>query len=266
MWWLQAAFIIIEKELLRLEGIRFEHEYGKPDMPVREKIGQTDRKMGGSVKQLRLDSEVREALTRRILTAFEGAAPGSISQLRGSLADGSSDPYSDIDILWEVPDELFEVSVNRIADILATAHPVEFLRSAPDFQNSDRRRLFFVQFQDMPLFWRADIDVFARSVQRDFQYDVNNKAARGDDWSLTHSALMNAIAAVKALLRHEEDKARQLLVRGFQRVGLAIPKGDYWELILELAEGVATIDPTKAELARRIAELHRHAFGPVEDA
>ena len=116
----------------------------------------------------------------------------------------------------------------------------------------------------MPLFWRVDIDVLARSVQRDFQYDVNNQAASGDDWSLTHSALMNAIAAVKALLRHEEDKARQLLARGFERVGLVIPEGDSQELILELAEGVAALDATKADLARRIVELHRRAFGQVE--
>ena len=217
------------------------------------------------MKQLRLDTEVREALTRRIITALESATQGSIAQLRGSLADGHADPFSDIDILWEIPDELFEVSVNRIGDILSEAQPIESLRSAPDFQNSDKRRLFFVQFQDVPLFWRADIDVLARSVQRDFQYDVNNRAARGGDWSLTHSALMNAIAAVKALLRQDEDAARQLLVRGFKRVGLAIPDGDAQELILKLAEGVAAMDATKAELARRILELQRHALGQVDD-
>jgi len=218
------------------------------------------------VKRLSLDTEIRDALTQRIVTSLESAVQGSIAQLRGSLADGNADTYSDIDVLWEVPDDLFQVSVDRIGDILSEAHPVDSLRSVPDFQNSDKRRLFFVQFQDIPLFWRADIDVFAQSVQRDFQYDVNNEAARGNDWSLTHSALMNAIAAVKALLRHEEDTARQLLVRGFERAMLAIPEGDSQELILKLAEGVATMDSTRAELARRIVELHRQAFGQGEAA
>jgi hypothetical protein len=218
------------------------------------------------MKQLRFDTEIRDALTQRILSALESAAQGSVAELRGSLASGNADAYSDIDLLWEVPDDVFEMSVNRFGDILSAAHPIESLRSAPDFQNSDRRRLFFVQFQNIPLFWRADIDVLARSVQRDFQYDVNNKAARGNDWSLTHSALMNAIAAVKALLRHEEDEARQLLVRGFERVGLVIPEGDAQELILKLAEGVAAMDVTKAGLARRIVELQWNAFGRVEDA
>lgn len=215
------------------------------------------------MKRLNLDTEIREALAQRVLTSLENAAQGSTAQLRGSLADGSADTYSDIDVLWEVPDDLFQVSVDHIADTLSEAHPVEFLRSAPDFQNSDKRRLFFVQFQDIPLFWRADIDVFAQSVQRDLQYDVNNEAARGNDWSLTHSALMNAIAAVKALLRHEEDTARQLLFRGFKRVRLVVPEGDLQELILKLAKGVATMDSTKAELARRVVELHRQAFGQV---
>jgi predicted nucleotidyltransferase len=215
------------------------------------------------VQQLSLDTAIREALTQRILTALESAASGSTAELRGSLVAGNADAYSDIDILWEIPDSLFQVSVDRIKDILSAAHPVEFSRSDPNFQNSDRRRLFFVQFQDIPLFWRTDIDVLAQSVQGDFQYDVNNQSARGDDWSLTHSALMNAIAAVKALLRHEEEKARQLLARGFQRVGLVTPAGDSQELILKLAEDVAAMDATKADLARRIVELHRRAFGQV---
>ncbi|HSQ40255.1 MAG TPA: hypothetical protein VLM78_08840 [Anaerolineales bacterium] len=111
----------------------------------------------------------------------------------------------------------------------------------------------------MPLFWRADIDVLAQSVQRDFQYDVHNEAARGNDWSLTYSALMNAIAAVKALRRGKEDTARQLLVRRFERVGLIIPEGDSWELIRKLAESVAAMDPTRAELAHRIVALQSTA-------
>jgi hypothetical protein len=225
----------------------------------------TDQGFAGPWR-LSLDTEIRDSLTQRIIAALVSAARGSTAGLRGSLAAGNADAYSDIDILWEIPDHLFQVSIDRIGAILSAVHPVESLRSAPEFQNSDKRRLFFVQFQDIPLFWRADIDVFAQSAHRDFQYDVNNQAARGDDWSLTHSALMNAIAAVKALLRHEEDKARQLLVRGFERVGLIIPAGDSQELILKLAEGVAALDATRADLARRIVELHRHAFGQVEGA
>jgi putative hydrolase of the HAD superfamily len=217
-----------------------------------------------AAKGLGLDVEVRAALVQRILATLESAAPGSTAQLRGSLAGRGGDAYSDIDVFWEVPDGLFQASVDRIAEILSQAHPVESLRSAPEFQKSDRRRLIFAQFEGMPLFWRADIDVFARSVERDPAYDRDNDAARGDDWSLTHSALMNGIAAVKALLRGREETARQLLVRGFERVGLDIPAESPRGMILELAESVAAMDPTKAGLADRIVALHQQAFAQGE--
>jgi len=218
------------------------------------------------VKQLNLDTKIREALAQRILTSLEKAATGSTSELRGSLAEGNADAYSDIDVLWEVPDERFQVSVGLIEEILSEVQTIESVRSAPDFHNSDKRRLFFVQFADMPLFWRADIDVFAESVQRNSEYDLHNEAARGTDWSLTHSALMNDIAAVKTLLRHHEDTARQLLIRGFERIGLDIPKGSSQELVQKLAEGVASMDSSKAALAYRIVALNQQVFGQDETA
>ena len=176
-----------------------------------------------AMEQLNLDINIRASLAQQILTSLESATQGSMAQLRGSLAEGRADPYSDIDVFWEVPDELFQSSVDRLPEVLSEIHPVECLRSAPDFQNSDRRRLVFIQFGDIPLFWRVDLDIFAQSIQRDYKYDLDNRAARGDDWSLTHSALMNAIGAVKALLRNKEGEAKQLLVQGFHRVGLTVP-------------------------------------------
>jgi hypothetical protein len=213
------------------------------------------------MKQPDLDTNIRAALAQRILTTLANAAPGSNAQLRGSLAEERADAYSDIDVFWEVPDELFQACIAGIAAILTNAHPIASLRSAPDFQNSDRRRLIYVQFEGLPLFWRADIDIFARSVQRDLEYDLHNEAAKGNDWSLTHSALMNVIAAVKALLRHKEDMAAQLLMRGFERVGLATPEGSSQDLILELNRSIAEMDPAQLDLANRITELHQQVFG-----
>ncbi len=215
---------------------------------------------------MNLDPKIRDALVQRISTALESTVHGSTVHLRGSLATGQADAWSDIDIVWEIPDECFTDAVKRIEDFLSQAHPVESLRSAPDFQNSDHRRLFFVQFKGMPLFWRADIDVFAHSVHMDPQYDVDNEAARGNDWSLTHSALMNAIAAVKMLLRGKDDVAEGLLARGFARIGLAIPEGSPKELILLLAEGAARLDPSEAVLAGEIILLHRDVFDTGESS
>ena len=179
-----------------------------------------------------LDTEIRASLARRILTSLESAVPGSTARLRGSLAEGRADQYSDTDVCWEVPDEFFQASVERLPKILSEVHPVESLRS----------------------------DIFAQSIRRDREDDVHNEAAKGDDWSLTHSALMNVIAAVKSLLRNEEEEAKQLLIRAFERVRLPVPELTPQELVLKLTESVAAMDPTKAGLARKIEELHRGVF------
>lgn len=213
------------------------------------------------VTHLDLDHKKRLALAERVLTALSAAVTGSTALLRGSLAEGNADPYSDIDVLWEIPDALFQDAVARIEVTLASVQPVESLRSDPDFQNSAKHRLLFVQFAGIPLFWRLDIEVFALSIHRDPGYDLHNEAARGEDWSATHSALMNAIAAMKALLRGQEDNTRQLLLRGYERVRLKAPPGSPSELILSLCENIARMDPAKRELAQRIVELHQQVFG-----
>ena len=213
------------------------------------------------VKQLRLDARIREDLAQRIVARLEKAAPGSTAELRGSLADGGADQYSDIDVFWEVPDVLFQESVAHLPEILYEVQPVESLRSDPDFQNSDKRRLIFVQFEGIPLFWRVDLEIFAESIHKDREYDVHNEDAKGDDWSLTHSALMNTVGAVKALLRNREKEARQGLIRAFERVGLTAPEGSPQELILRLTESIAAMDPAKAGLAHRIQGLCRDALG-----
>jgi hypothetical protein len=213
------------------------------------------------VKQLHLDTKIRTALAQHILAALEDAAQGSTAQLRGSLAEGRADPYSDIDVFWEIPDDLFQASVDCLAEILSQVHPVESLRSASDFQNSDKRRLIFIQFKGVPLFWRVDLEIFAQSIHGNREYDLHNEAAKGDDWSLTHSALMNAIAAVKALLRNREEETMPLLIRGFERVGLTVPEGSPQELILKLTESIAAMDSARVGLVHRIVELHQEVFG-----
>ena len=149
----------------------------------------------------------------------------------------------------EVPDDGFEGSVTRLPEILDTIHPRASLRPDPRFQRSAKCRLVFVQLERLPLFWRLDLDVFCRSILRDDAYDVDNPHAHGGDWSLTHSVLMNAIAAVKALLRNRDEVAEQLLVRGFHRVGLAVPQTGTRAMILHLAQDIAARRPETECLA-----------------
>lgn len=207
-----------------------------------------------------LDPTLRDALAQRIPAALTEAAPGSTALLRGSLAEGRSDAYSDIDLLWEVPDDLFPACAARIAEILGAVRPLESLRLDRDFQHSDRRRLVFARFAGLPLFWRVDLDLFAQSAHRDPSCDAHNPAARGSDGSAAHSALMIAVAAMKALLRDQPDAARQLLERGYERVDLPLPAGSPQDLILDLCSSIAKMDPSQVELAQRVLALHRQVF------
>jgi hypothetical protein len=160
-----------------------------------------------------------------------------------------------------MPDAALPSCVDRLRERLSMVRPVASLRSAPEFQRSAKRRLVFVQFAGVPLFWRVDIEVFAKSIGQDRAYDHDNRAVRGDDWSLTHSALMNAIAAVKALLRGREDEASGLLARGFARIDHPVPQGALPRQVIGLARAAARVDPDRAELAESVIDLCADAFG-----
>lgn len=212
--------------------------------------------------KVRLDTRVRWELTQQILLSLRGAFADCRADLRGSLACGTADPYSDIDVLWEVPDSDFQRAIERLPELLSQVQPIESIRTDPDFQKSDRRRLFFVSFEGVPLFWRADIDVLTHSLQGDLTYDLHNEAARGDEWSRAHSALMNAVAAIKALLRGNSTTAGDLVRRGLARVGVDVPSdyGDINTLIVTLVRTVRTQDPRLSRLADRVIALYRDAF------
>ena len=180
--------------------------------------------------------------------------------MKGSLAEGTADIYSDIDIVWEIPDRNFNEATEQFLHTMIEVQPVESLRSSPEFQNSQKRRLYFVQFEGVPLFWRADIEIFAESIGRNLEFDLDNASARGVEWSNTHSALMNALAAIKALLRSRREMARQILDRGFERVGCEVPGEFAPEHILTLIRKVAEIDPQQATLTSKIERLYLEVF------
>ena len=150
-------------------------------------------------------------MVERLLQQLPDAAPGSTIFLRGSLAEGRGDQYSDIDILWDAPDHLFARCVAQMPAIVSAIHPIESVRSDPDFQNSGRRRLLCIRFADIPLFWRLDLDLMATSIRQNRSYDVDNPLARGSAWSLTESALANAVAVSPAAPTLVEPTADAIL-------------------------------------------------------
>lgn len=203
----------------------------------------------------------RDAVVREIQKALTSWCPGSRVDLRGSLAAGTADEYSDIDLAWTVPDERFAEAVAQVGRVLDEVHDVESVRSDPDFQRSEKRRLLFVLFQDLPLFWRLDLEVWAASVAGNTAYDVGEPGARGDDWSPGASALANAVAVVKALRRGRSDDARGLLERGLVRVGADAATGDWAADIERLARAAVAGEPALASLAGRVRDLVRGQLG-----
>jgi hypothetical protein len=202
-----------------------------------------------------LEIDERTRLVDDLLTELAAAFPGSAVLLRGSLAEGRADIYSDIDLLWDIPDASFNAALAELPVTLERVRPVTSLRFDPNFQHSAKRRLVFIRFAGVPLFWRVDIDVFARSVGRDRDYDRDNPSARGTCWSFTESSLANAIAAIKALHRGRDTEAAELLTRAETRVGITSPTVDPQSRINLLVDAVVAKDPTTASLAAEIRHL-----------
>jgi hypothetical protein len=208
-----------------------------------------------------LDTTIRSRLVEHLLHDLPQAVPGSSTRLRGSLAKHRADAYSDIDLLWEIPDQQFSAILSRLPAILSAIHPLDSLRFDPDFQLSDKRRLIFARFRDVPLFWRLDLDILASSLQGNLNYDFTNPAARGSAWSLTESALANVVAAIKAHLRHQDEGARQLLLRAYHRVGAKErAPDDVAAMVLQLTATIPTLDPTTTGFATQITELAKKVW------
>lgn len=204
-----------------------------------------------------LDARQRDRVADALLHSLRTAVAGSAAALRGSLAEGRADAYSDVDVRWVVPDAEFLHAIARLGSILAAVRPVESLRSEPLLQRSVRHRLLFVRFANLPLFWRLDLEVFADSARHDPDCDLDNPHAKGTDWSLAESALANAVAAIKAASRRQEVVANELLARAFQRLETPMPPGDLTMRVAALAEAARLADPSVTELAVRVERLVR---------
>jgi predicted nucleotidyltransferase len=206
----------------------------------------------------------RTALAAGVCAALERCCPGSAAKLRGSLASGTADAYSDIDVVWVVPDARFPYCLARAAEALEEVRPVEAVRDDPDLCHSERRRLLFVRFAGVPLFWRLDLDVRAASVADDPDHDAENPAARAreGEWSRPESALANAVAAVKAVARNRDTDARGLLDRGFARIGEDDRATGAWAGdVSRLARAAVRRDPSLSDLARRVTALATRHLG-----
>jgi predicted nucleotidyltransferase len=213
-----------------------------------------------------LDPRERARLAERVRGRLAEAAPGSVVELQGSLARGSSDLYSDIDLLWEISDDQFDWSVRNLKTSLTQLHPLESIRFDPALQESKKRRRVFVRFEDFPLFWQCDIDILAQSIRRDMTYDLGNPAARGPDRSAGESMLMGTVAAVRARLRGRQEDAQGLLGQALARVGMGALDLQGSDPILALVDEAERRYGELEALAGRVRDLVRQGSPKAEAA
>ena len=213
---------------------------------------------------LDLRPERRNELTAGLRAELEALIPGSATALRGSLASGTADPYSDIDLCWVVEDGVFTAAAAAAAALGVTSPSVQAARLDPGLARSDRRRLVFIRLAGAPLFWRVDLDIRARSVAERDDYDEANPAARdATRWSAAGSAIENAAAAIKSSLRDQPGVTGGLLGRGYERIGSAPPaEGGLSELIAGLAESCARLEPQLVSLADEVREVAEALLRP----
>jgi len=209
------------------------------------------------VVDLDLRHERRAAVVESVTEALLRAVPGGDLQLRGSLATGEADEFSDIDLLWIVPADRFSAAIACLPDVLAAAvSPLSSLRSDPELQRSSNRRLLFIQLADLPLFWRVDLEVRTPPDNQTEEDEVVDFPVSAADWSPAASAAANAVAAIKAVSRGRLADAQGLLERGFDRIGATFAPAESWaEAVTRLAHVAATVDPDVGAFGREVADL-----------
>jgi hypothetical protein len=80
-----------------------------------------------------------------VIAALTAAIPGARAGLLGSLAPGTADACSDIDVEWVVPDGRLTAGAAQTRSVLERVRPIAAVRTSPDFLHSPVRRLLFVR-------------------------------------------------------------------------------------------------------------------------
>jgi predicted nucleotidyltransferase len=215
---------------------------------------------------LNLDPRERARLAERIRGRLAEALPGSASEVQGSLARGGADLYSDIDVLWEIPDDQFDWCLRSLQSTLSGLHPLESLRVDPEFQDSRKRRRVHIRFEGFPLFWQCDIEIMVQSIRRDLSYDVGNPSARGPDRFAGESMLMGTVAAMRAYLRGKQSVAQDLLGRALARMGMTAPDVQGSNPMLVLVDEVERRYSQLEPLAERVRALIREVMAERSDS
>lgn len=206
-----------------------------------------------------LDTARRNEVIERLLATLLSTSGSAQVALVGSLGAASGDAYSDIDIVLTVDADDFGRCLAALPDALGAVQPIRLLRVDPETDALPDRRVVFALFKGLPLFWRLDLDVRA-------SLGASGTPALSDlPWSLPVSALMNGIAAVKAVARNDLPLAARLLSRAFGRISVEAPTGvGLTEQIIQLARACAVAESSIIDIADEVvglAETFRYSHG-----
>ena len=84
------------------------------------------------------------------------------------------------------------------------------------------QRLIFFRVAGLPLFWRVALEILSADHDPEAVHPPGSFQS-SETWSATHSALMCAVAAIKAFLRHRPDEGAHLVSKGFERIHIPVP-------------------------------------------
>jgi hypothetical protein len=202
-----------------------------------------------------LDASIRDQLAASIVRRLGAAAPGSSARLRGSLAGRNADRYSDIDVEWNVPAGAFDRALGNLRQTLEPIGRVESLRLDPDQGEAGVKAVISVQFSNLPLFWRLDIEMVALPPGAGEAAPSRTAPVSMDFATPAQSAMTSVVAAIKAVARKDEPTAQELIAKGYDRIGLRAPGRPVWSAITELTDKIAATYPNTAPFARRVLAL-----------
>ncbi len=123
-------------------------------------------------------------------------APAEVS-FRGSIASGTYDSYSDVDLFASVQVPLDNPFYSSLEEHLISLYGPALIRYDPEDRPNPRVQTMFITFYQLPLFWRLDLTLHSGiHTEKKFPDPFPS-------WNPCISALMNILWAVKSEKRHQ---------------------------------------------------------------
>jgi hypothetical protein len=140
-------------------------------------------------------------------------APAEVS-FRGSLAEGTHDEYSAVDLLAKVHSPLdrrfWSTLERRLTEQL---YGPALVRYDPDYEETTASQNVRFSFYELPVFWRLDLTVVSDDPSSE------KYPSPFPDWSVGTSALMNVVWAIKYQARGDSPSADHYLASACDKLG-----------------------------------------------